>query len=185
MIEGKQLLCHSHLAILATADYRGCLFASRELNSWRAGDGHMQRRTFLRYTGIGITGAAFGWGQDAAVGAPPKKKKRPDRKRGDGNRDGKNTVQGALWQFEATDARSNKQIKFRYRAADYVLYELETGEVIGTTKDIAKERSLVVLNDKSPFPGTFEIRFLRLSHWVGQFVKDDADWRIKLTCLDR
>lgn len=149
----------------------------------------MQRRGFLKTLCAGI-GAGLGLlgptGQGPAeVEAKPQRKKRPDHKRGDGNPDGKNTVNGALWQFTATDTISNKQVSFRYRATDFTLYNLETGEIIGTTKALKQKRSLVTLNDKCPFPGRFEIRLLRLSHWVGQLKTDEADWIIKLTCLDR
>ena len=43
----------------------------------------------------------------------------------------------------------------------------------------------MTLNKKTPFAGTFDIRFLKLSHWKGQMKRDEDTWDIRVTCIDR
>jgi len=67
-----------------------------------------------------------------------------------------------------------------------VLYDVEKGDVIGKVEKTGKTRSKVTFNQNSPFPGTFPIQRVRVSHWTGEMkTKDGEDWIVKITCLDR
>lgn len=149
----------------------------------------MNRRGFLRTwspVGLGLAVVlGLGGRGEASPQQGKKKRKPPDYRRDNTNRDGRNTIDGALWEFVGTQVSSGKEVRFRYRATNWVLHDLATGKVIGKTERIKDERARMTLNDGTPFPGQFDIKRHYHGHWSGRMKRDDADWVIKLTCLDR
>ena len=150
----------------------------------------MTRRAFSRWWAAALLGpvpALLPAGGRRADARGPEKKARgkADNRRGDGNADGSDTVDGALWQLTATKGGSGRRVSFTYRVSDLVIYDVASGAVIGKADRVRRGRGAVTLYKNSPLPGTFEIRRQRLSHWSGEMKSADGAWEIKLTCLDR
>ena len=113
------------------------------------------------------------------------KRKKLDNRKGDGNPDGKDTVDGALWLFSAQNARTREVVEFRYRVSDWVIYDPVTDEEMGKTEHVAKNTAKVTLDRNSPFPAVMQLKIERISHYSGQCKRGDQVWNVKLTCIDR
>jgi hypothetical protein len=121
-----------------------------------------------------------------AVAAPKKaRKKGIDQKKSDGNVDGLDTVDGALWVLSAREVKSGKEVTFRYRAKSGVLYDPQTDRPIGVTEGTKKRQAHVTFRPESLFPGSFDITRIRLNHWRGQKADASGSWKISLDCVDR
>jgi hypothetical protein len=148
----------------------------------------MNRRAFLARIGLALgSGFCLAAGAAGTARAADKKarKKSLDQRKSDGNRDGKNNVDGALWVLTANDSKSGRELTFRYRASNGVLYDAGSGRAIGDTKPVAKGLARVTFSGDSPFPGSFEIKLRRVNHWRGQKSDSTGDWNVSLDCVDR
>ncbi len=149
----------------------------------------MHRRILWNLVFASVLTAIFCLATGGVAHAQNRKGMKHDNKRGDGNRDGKDTVAGAIWELTATKAGSSEQVSFRYRIADFRIYDVNTGKQIGfATLNNGKSvqgGGEVTFFKNSPFPSKFPIRFQRLSHWKGEFRNDKTIWSIKLACIDR
>lgn len=138
------------------------------------------KRVALLISALGVASCAL-WidGTPTTEAAAPQKKQAPPKTKR------KNAVNGALWSFAATN-RQGKQIRFRYRAEDLVLYDPDSGAVIGKSEPIGDKRSRVTFNEKSQFPTTFEIRQTDTApnpKWAGRANYDNDTWTIELRGL--
>jgi hypothetical protein len=134
----------------------------------------MKRLAMLLSAVLAVSCALCIEGTPATEAAVAQKKQPPKTKR-------KNAVNGALWSFVATN-RQGKQIRFRYRAEDLVLYDPDSGAVIGKSEPVAEKRSRVTFNERSQFPATFEIRQTDTApnpKWAGRANLDNDTWTIE------
>jgi hypothetical protein len=149
----------------------------------------MNRRDVLKVVSaittspIAVLGAT--WRAHARPESAQQKKGRPARKADDGNLDGMDTIDGAVWQLVATNSHSGKVIDFFYRAKNLVLYDIRSGRVIGKVEQTRRGHGRVTFVKKSPFPGTFDIQLIRRSHWKGELTRGDDTWTVKIDCVDR
>jgi hypothetical protein len=149
----------------------------------------MTRRNLTNCVFTGLLTTIFCVSIQNLAEAQSRKGAKPGNGYDEGNRDGKNTVAGAIWQLTATKAGSKDEVTFRYRVADLKIYDIKTGKKIGVAslnngKD-DRGGGEVTFYKNSPFPSKFRIKHLRLSHWKGGFDDGKTKWAIKLDCLDR
>ncbi len=149
----------------------------------------MRRRVLMVVTmmaavvGAGLVVPASG-GKALAGPAIQKKKGALDKKKGFGNADGKDTVDGALWVFAATN-RSGKQIRFRYRVTNSIMFDPDTDKQIGEVHNAGKGKSRVTMHKGTKFPATFGLEIDKAGLWLGNGKYDGDSWAIQVRCLDR
>ena len=136
------------------------------------------RRFVLLMTACFVVMAAIGTDGSMAARASAAAQRKAPPKKGRGVR----VVDGALWDFIATNGKADQQIRFRYRASNLVLYDADTDKLIGKVEEI-NEGSRVVFNDKSRFPATFTIRKQGGGVWKGSAKYKDEDWAVEVRRL--
>jgi hypothetical protein len=108
----------------------------------------------------------------------------PRRKGGD--------VNGAIWQFSATNGPSvrgtsekPRTIEFRYRAEDLVLHDMVRNEVIGKSEPKGPDKSRVTFNEEFRFPCTFDIEKISKDPpvWKGKAEFKGQTWYVTMRMI--
>jgi hypothetical protein len=101
------------------------------------------------------------------------------------NPDGKNDVVGAVWKVVATNAATQEEKTFGFRAKDGILYNGEN-ETVGVIKPIKQGESLITLKAPSELAGELKITMQKFGQWSGLLkTKDGQEWRCRLLVKDR
>ena len=122
----------------------------------------------------------------AAEAASGKKKKKLMPKG-----DKKDNVVGAIWAWEAKEAKSGEVKKGRFRVADFVIYDITKGKPIGKITPQEKQKSQLTLSPAFDLPGKCAITQTRLKKgkgitvWSGVLKSGDAQWNLSLRMVDQ